>query len=150
MFVLLLLCSLFQVKESFAYNLQWVLYTRSNSATPQFLNNYNEIDLSKETKVIIHGWLQTYTQTVYMQMKDAYLAKSDCNVILLDWSAYTLEYLSAVYNTKQIGESCRCLVGAFIGENSEKQDEMIWKKETKLFGKIRRKYLQEKSSETLL
>ncbi|XP_075225295.1 pancreatic triacylglycerol lipase-like [Lycorma delicatula] len=43
-------------------------------------------DLNDNTKIIIHGYTQSYVTEAIVKLKNAYLSKGSFNVILVDWS----------------------------------------------------------------
>lgn len=64
------------------------LYTRNNSDTPIILdaNNSKQLQPNKKTVLLIHGWLLSANSSGMTQLKNAYLQRYDCNVIIVDWS----------------------------------------------------------------
>lgn len=44
-------------------------------------------DERKEVKLIIHGWMSSSKEDFPLELKDAYLNKSDVNVIIVDWNS---------------------------------------------------------------
>ncbi|XP_064479545.1 pancreatic triacylglycerol lipase-like [Ornithodoros turicata] len=94
-------------------NAKFTLFTRSNLLQADVLSwssTEQDIKLShfqptRPTKLITHGWIDNIDLTDWMiKMKDAYLAKDDCNVVLVDWKDGTLQsYVHAVANTRLVG-----------------------------------------------
>ncbi|XP_064477436.1 pancreatic triacylglycerol lipase-like [Ornithodoros turicata] len=94
-------------------NTKFKLFTRNNLLQGDVLSwssTEQDIKLShfqptRPTKLITHGWIDNIDLTDWMvKMKDAYLAKDDCNVVLVDWKAGTLHsYVQAVANTRLVG-----------------------------------------------
>lgn len=83
------------------YDITYSIYTRNNPSTPT--NLLSEIDYTKPIKFIVPGWLQRPKAEAYTLLKDAYLSKYDCVVVILDWSKYSQEYISTLHFTKAIG-----------------------------------------------
>ncbi|KAI5639761.1 lipase domain-containing protein [Phthorimaea operculella] len=93
-------------------NNQYFLFTRANPTNPQNLvhgdvqsvlsSNY---DGSKPIKVIVHGWNSNLNSKVNTIITPAFLAASDCNVIVLDWrrAASAPNYFSSARIVPEIG-----------------------------------------------
>ncbi|KAK2707754.1 hypothetical protein QYM36_015453, partial [Artemia franciscana] len=96
------------------------LYTRENKDVPEglvisnsrLLKNSNYLDPKKETKIFIHGYVDSPNKPLFLAIKDAYLRAGDYNVILVDWSinAGVINYLRAAIKSKLVGQ----LVGRFV------------------------------------
>jgi pancreatic triacylglycerol lipase len=79
------------------------LYTKSNPqkgqqilATRQSIQNSN-FNPSYPTRFVIHGWTQSYTEQMYVDITNAWLSKGNFNVIVVDWArARSVEYASSV------------------------------------------------------
>lgn len=56
-----------------------------------------EFDPNLETKILIHGWLNSKDTDNFQIMKENYLRKQDLNVLVVDWSklSYGFNYLRA-------------------------------------------------------
>lgn len=56
-----------------------------------------EFDPNLETKILIHGWLNSKDTDNFQIMKENYLRKQDLNVLVVDWSklSYGFNYLKA-------------------------------------------------------
>ncbi|XP_046966598.1 pancreatic triacylglycerol lipase-like [Vanessa cardui] len=74
-------------------NNRYLLYTRNNPVVSQTLrfNNSNSIALSQfdannPTIVVVHGWLNDQHTELNKVITDAYLRKSNVNVIVMEWS----------------------------------------------------------------
>lgn len=82
-----------------ANNLTLGLHTRTDPATPISLNltNPQEIQKGKKTILIAHGYLSNPNQASFQNMKNKYLTKYDCNLLLLDWSNITFQSYNSVY-----------------------------------------------------
>lgn len=79
------------------------LYTRSNPRVPKLGFEDGKVDVRKPLKVIIHGWLGSMLFTVYSDMRDAFLRKEDCNVVIFDWSKSNGEFKKSVLNARLVG-----------------------------------------------
>lgn len=94
-------------------NPKFILYTRSNRQNPQNITwnstesvqRANYFNGTKQTKVIVHGYVENPDTREWMgDMKDAFLNKSDVNVIIVDWSGGNKEpYGQAVANSAVVG-----------------------------------------------
>lgn len=73
-----------------------------------------EFDPNLETKILIHGWLNSKDTDNFQLMKENYLRKQDCNVLVVDWSklSYGFNYLRAAGYVPELGAE----VGRFIGK----------------------------------
>ncbi|KAH0546744.1 hypothetical protein KQX54_014618 [Cotesia glomerata] len=86
-------------------NIYFKLFTRkqqSDSKTIVISKEYNNIlqigfDVTKSTKVIVHGFKSSSNFLALVRIKNNYLSKYDCNVIMVDWSHYAEgEYVSTI------------------------------------------------------
>lgn len=70
-----------------------LLFTRTNPEKPITLNSTNPIEISPDKKVIIviHGWISN-PNTFIPDMKDNYLERYDCNLIMVDWRKLALKF----------------------------------------------------------
>ncbi|CAH1637298.1 unnamed protein product [Spodoptera littoralis] len=89
----------------------YLLYTRRNQIVSQTLvmNDANSITRSnfnanRPTVIIAHGWLSNqFTSTNYI-IRNAYLRKSDVNVIVLDWRRLAAsDYVTATRGVPAVG-----------------------------------------------
>ncbi|XP_028161543.1 pancreatic lipase-related protein 2-like [Ostrinia furnacalis] len=82
----------------------YLLYTCNNNKTAQILvmNNASSIKKSNynpsvPSVVIVHGYITNRNSMINMVLRDAFLGRSDVNVIVLDWSRYAYSlYTTAV------------------------------------------------------
>ncbi|XP_034830230.1 pancreatic lipase-related protein 2-like [Maniola hyperantus] len=94
---------------------EYYLYTRHNPTTAQRLviNNDNSITSSKfnvknPVVVVIHGYLDNTNSSFNEAIRDAYLHKSDVNIIMVDWSPVANDlYWASVNGVPRIGRSLR-------------------------------------------
>ncbi|CAH2049273.1 unnamed protein product, partial [Iphiclides podalirius] len=92
-------------------NNQYLLYTRRNPRRAQTLtiNNANSVTSSNfnarnPTVVIAHGWLSNQNTNLNPAIRDAYLGKSDTNVIVLDWRRLAAsDYATAARGVPAVG-----------------------------------------------
>ncbi|XP_014247554.1 pancreatic triacylglycerol lipase-like [Cimex lectularius] len=91
-------------------NVNFLLYTRYNEKAQKLIYGsvssvmYSNYDLTKKTKILIHGWLNSGENFFCEQLKNAYLRAHDYNVIAVDWSAYSYNpYLIARFSINAIG-----------------------------------------------
>ncbi|KAL0821167.1 hypothetical protein ABMA28_005786 [Loxostege sticticalis] len=101
-----------------AANNGYFLFTRRNQNSAQTLtmNNANSIrnsnyDGNRPTIVIAHGWLSNRNTEPNPTIRNAYLRRSDVNIISVDWSSLSgSDYATAVRGVPAIGRG----VGQFI------------------------------------
>lgn len=102
-----------------AKTIKLYLYTRSNPNSPQEIDPSNYESLKKShfnsnhpTRIIIHGWQNSYLDAVNVDLRNAYLKKGEYNVICVDWSANakSVNYPLAAQKVKGVGKQ----VAAFI------------------------------------
>ncbi|XP_068140940.1 phospholipase A1 member A [Drosophila tropicalis] len=107
-------------------DVKYYIYTRHNPMDRQCL----QIDETAEksnltnsyfnprypTKIIIHGYNSDMFLHPLQQMRDEYLAKSDYNIIYVDWSILSPGpcYISAVHNTRHAGTCTAQLVERLV------------------------------------
>lgn len=77
-------------RATVASDIFYQLYTRLNPTTAQYLTTEGSMVASNfnpehDTRMIIHGWNNDGTSEVCTLLRDAYLAKGDFNVIVVDW-----------------------------------------------------------------
>ncbi|XP_047985584.1 pancreatic triacylglycerol lipase-like [Leguminivora glycinivorella] len=100
-----------------ANNAYW-LFTRSNPNNPQVIvhGNANTIWASSYNgalplKVIVHGWNNNGWSPMNPQITAAFLAVTNCNVIVVDWGALANQlYTTAAAGVPSVGQS----LGNFI------------------------------------
>ncbi|KAF5274258.1 hypothetical protein FQR65_LT04376 [Abscondita terminalis] len=56
------------------------------------LSNAKNFNTSLVTKVLVHGFVQSYKNKVLWKMKDAYLQKKTYNVIMVDWHNLSMSF----------------------------------------------------------
>ncbi|XP_055942962.1 pancreatic lipase-related protein 2-like [Argiope bruennichi] len=93
-------------------NTQFLLYTRKNPHTPQFIDykkpetivNSN-INPKLPLKVLTHGFGGKNNLTWLWEMKNAFIEMEDVNVIIIDWSlgARVPYYVAAAVNSELVG-----------------------------------------------
>ncbi|XP_064073084.1 uncharacterized protein LOC113398727 [Vanessa tameamea] len=92
-------------------NNRYLLYTRNNPVVSQTLrlNNTNSITLSQfdarnPTVVIVHGWLNDQHTKLNIVLTDAFLRKSNVNVIVMEWRRLALSnYVTATAGVPAVG-----------------------------------------------
>ncbi|XP_022917699.1 lipase member H-like [Onthophagus taurus] len=102
----------------------FTLYSRSNEAGINFITSTVSsinIDSSKETKFLIHGWSNDGNSRMPQTLKDSYLPSKDVNVIVVDWSGLSnlLLYPLPANGTGYIGE-CLSNIIEELFPNTEK------------------------------
>ncbi|KAB0800008.1 hypothetical protein PPYR_07888 [Photinus pyralis] len=67
---------------------QYLLYTRKNRDRPIKLNPQQpmEVEEGKPTILLIHGWISDSNFYNMPKIREGFLTKYDCNVIMIDWS----------------------------------------------------------------
>ncbi|XP_074641011.1 pancreatic triacylglycerol lipase-like isoform X2 [Tubulanus polymorphus] len=101
-----------------ALNTTFILHTRKNTITEQFLEADNIasisnslFDPSKKTRVIIHGFIDHARKGWVKSMKTELLRQGDYNVILVDWSKGSgPPYTLATANTRLVGAEIAHLI----------------------------------------
>lgn len=94
-------------------SVKYYLYTTTENGTE--INRDNvisaNIDVTKDTIFVIHGWVDSYQADSSQTVKDAYLESRDVNVILVDWEPISNRlYVNARYAVQGVGE----IVAEFI------------------------------------
>uniref|UniRef100_A0A2A4K3N9 Lipase domain-containing protein n=1 Tax=Heliothis virescens TaxID=7102 RepID=A0A2A4K3N9_HELVI len=97
---------------------QYLLFTRRNpdSAQSLLIDDEESIKASNfnpevPTIVVVHGWLSTQNIEPNPTLRDTFLAKSDVNIITVDWSRVAIsEYATAVLRVPSVGRA----VGQFL------------------------------------
>nr|CAD7460387.1 unnamed protein product [Timema tahoe] len=90
---------------------RFVLYTRKNPLEGHVLRVSNDqtirksyFDPKKETKFIIHGFIDTPLSTWVKEMRRELLKHADWNVVVVDWAGGSLPlYTQATANTRLVG-----------------------------------------------
>nr|CAD7568951.1 unnamed protein product [Timema californicum] len=90
---------------------RFVLYTRKNPLEGHVLRVSNDqtirksyFDPKKETKLIIHGFIDTPLSTWVKEMRRELLKHADWNVVVVDWAGGSLPlYTQATANTRLVG-----------------------------------------------
>ncbi|XP_025837608.1 lipase member H isoform X2 [Agrilus planipennis] len=91
----------------------YYLWTREYYDEPLLLTDetIDQLDITLDSKFIMHGWNEGYNTSWIEAMKDAYLRNNICNVITPDYITYTLrQSLEACCFTPSIAS----IVGYFI------------------------------------
>lgn len=98
-------------------NVQFILFTRNNPFYNLKLNVHENFinstfNFSNPTKIIIHGFLSSTKEDVFILHRDAFLGDGYYNVIGMDWSALCeFEYFTAMRGAQIAGE----VLGVFLG-----------------------------------
>ncbi|XP_063394976.1 pancreatic triacylglycerol lipase-like [Cydia fagiglandana] len=93
-------------------NNQYWLYTRWNPTNPQVIVHGNANTIwssnyvaSRPLKVIVHGWNSDGNSAINPLVRDAFLAVSDANVIVVDWRSLANGlYATAVAGVPSVGQ----------------------------------------------
>ncbi|OXA56889.1 Phospholipase A1 member A [Folsomia candida] len=99
-----------------SYLVEFMLFNRESVEEPDFLlvanaTNSTRFSKTRQTKLIIHDYNQTYSDNLLLRLKDAYLHHGDLNVILVDWvQARRYSYTVAARVTEYVGVMCARLV----------------------------------------
>ncbi|KAF5276862.1 hypothetical protein FQA39_LY06413 [Lamprigera yunnana] len=59
--------------------------------------NVHEIKAEKKTVLVIPGWITSINASPILSLKDAYLKRYDCNVIIVDWTYYSFKRYTTAY-----------------------------------------------------
>lgn len=82
-----------------------ILFTRDNKDKPIYLNpkSPENVPPKFKTVLILHGFMSNHTKTGFPDLKNDYLTRYDCNVIMVDWSKISTQfYLMAVCKLSHI------------------------------------------------
>lgn len=84
----------------------------------------SDLDFSKPTKFVTHGWLSSGSAESCMLIKDAYLKFFDYNVIVMDWSpiSKTKDYVEPAHDIKPIAEYYASFVDYLIEKGLKPED----------------------------
>jgi len=101
-------------------NVTFILHTRANQLNEQYLVAENpdsftdsNFDAGKETKFIVHGFLDDARKPWVKAMSNALLKRGDYNVILVEWGRGAgLPYTQATANTRLVGAEIAYLIDA--------------------------------------
>ncbi|XP_030755431.1 pancreatic lipase-related protein 3-like [Sitophilus oryzae] len=68
-------------------------------------DNTDLVSPDKDTKIIIHGWIENHRRSWYKTIADEYLKINDINFIEVDWENIArLPYISSAKNLKFVGD----------------------------------------------
>ncbi|XP_026740983.1 pancreatic lipase-related protein 2-like [Trichoplusia ni] len=89
------------------------LFTRKNPITPQTLVIYDVDSIQNsnfnpdlKTVVVAHGWLGSQNNEMNALIRDAYLAKEDVNLIVVDWRRLAVaNYVTAARGIPAVGRA---------------------------------------------
>ncbi|KAF5296938.1 hypothetical protein FQR65_LT10089 [Abscondita terminalis] len=76
---------------------KFYLYNRAHRDSPLELNADKTDVKDKKLIILIHGWLTSYNTSQIQDLKNAYLQKYDCNVLMVDWSKATMKPYKTAY-----------------------------------------------------
>lgn len=91
---------------------EFILYTRANPTSGQsiHINDLSSVrnstfDPTLPTRFLIHGWFSDRHSLFNSRIRDAYLAKGNFNVVVVDWGvgANTINYVSARNRVHPVG-----------------------------------------------
>lgn len=82
LFVLLFQCPCYNKGLEVLY----YLFTRTNPILPIEIDEDTAVNASKPTNVVTHSYIGNGLETYLLEIKNKFLKKEDCNVILIDWS----------------------------------------------------------------
>ncbi|RZF44278.1 hypothetical protein LSTR_LSTR006828 [Laodelphax striatellus] len=101
---------------------QFMLYTRESATVYEelFLGNLTSIedskfDKTKETKIVVHGWLSKVHMRFTRDIRKAFLEAKDCNVISVDWPSMT-EYTIARFSVGSVAAKLSQFLSFLINE----------------------------------
>lgn len=88
-----------------ASDVNFYLFTREKSNIKIDYSTTGVLDLSKNVKFVVHGFIENHSRTWYKNITEEYLKYKDLNVIQVDWERPARSsYFSAAYNTKFVGK----------------------------------------------
>jgi hypothetical protein len=103
-------------------DVRFKLFTRTNPSGEPISNKNisSNFDQLRDTKIIVHGFLDPPTKKWIIDMKDALLEVDDLNVIVTDWSRGNgFPYTQSTANTQIVGIEIANLVNALKGSSSD-------------------------------
>ncbi|XP_055859354.1 phospholipase A1-like [Episyrphus balteatus] len=111
------------------------LYTRKNPKRSQKISAKNPKSLMKSnfnsdnpTRIIIHGWYNSYKSDVNTEIRKAFLEVMDCNVISVDWSRLlnylTLNYIGATFQVPKVAVKVAKMIDFLVDEGNMSLDDL--------------------------
>ncbi|KRG07894.1 uncharacterized protein Dmoj_GI26827, partial [Drosophila mojavensis] len=101
------------------------LYTHSNPTNGEEITTKSSSIASSHfnkdhpTRIVIHGWTQSYKDSMNTEITKAWLSRGDYNVIIVDWSrARSVDYASSVVAVPGAGTKVGNLI-KFLNENHD-------------------------------
>ncbi|TDG43619.1 hypothetical protein AWZ03_009970 [Drosophila navojoa] len=101
------------------------LYTHSNPTKGQEITTKSSSIASSHfnkdhpTRIVIHGWTQSYKDSINTEITKAWLSRGDYNVIIVDWSrARSVDYASSVVAVPGAGAKVGNMI-KFLNENHD-------------------------------
>ncbi|KAF5276863.1 hypothetical protein FQA39_LY06414 [Lamprigera yunnana] len=78
---------------------KYFLYHRGDFENPIEINstNIHQIKAEQKTVLVIPGWITSIDASPILSLKDAYLKRYDCNVIIVDWTYYSFKRYTTAY-----------------------------------------------------
>ncbi|XP_055844215.1 phospholipase A1 VesT1.02-like [Episyrphus balteatus] len=111
------------------------LYTRKNPKKSQKISPTDLKGLKKSnfnsdnpTRIIIHGWQNSYKSELNVVIREASLEVMDCNVISVDWSRMlnylTANYIGAKAQVPKVGVKVAKLIDFLVDEGNMSLDDL--------------------------
>lgn len=95
----------FIVSSTFRYDVKFYLSTREQNRTEINNDNLNIVDIRKPTSLLIHGFTMNSSIPWIIDLTEALLEKSDCNVIAVDYAdTFEPDIFSLVNNSRAVGK----------------------------------------------
>ncbi|CAF3144763.1 unnamed protein product [Rotaria sp. Silwood2] len=111
-------------RQNGAIGTTFYLYTRDTRRTRTEIGRYTTLgawDVSKPTKVCIHGFVDSMNTPWWIDMKNAILDAEDVNVILVDWSRGNgFPYEKATANTQVVGAEIALFINYLIAQHGSR------------------------------
>lgn len=85
-----------------AVDVTFFVFSRNNPNVP-FVFNGIDVDDAKPLKILVHGWLNRMVLGYFFDMKDEYLKKEDCFVVMMDWSRNNGDFLQTTVQVRLAG-----------------------------------------------
>ncbi|XP_074839571.1 lipase member I isoform X2 [Carettochelys insculpta] len=109
-----------------ALQVHLLLYTRKNQYCSESLSEHNttaytNLDVTKKTVFIIHGYRPTGSAPVWLSdIKERLLSLEDVNLIIVDWNrgAATLNYFKAVKRTENVAEILKKFIDQMLADGA--------------------------------
>ncbi|XP_039948852.1 phospholipase A1-like [Bactrocera tryoni] len=109
----------------------YYLYTLSNQNDGQIITadkdsiSNSHFDASHPTRVLIHGWTQSYKADMNVNIRDAWLSHGEYNIIVVDWArARSIDYVSSVAAVPGVGKKVASMIDYLVSNHGLNLDTL--------------------------